>query len=122
MAERGRAAAGRLRRQAGQAQIELIAGLPLLALAGLVALQLLAVGLAQSLADGAAEAGAIAAADGRDAAAAARDALPGWADGRVEVDVDGGAVDVELDPPALVPGLAGRLGVESHAYARPESG
>ena len=107
--------------QAGQAQIELIAGLPMLALAALVAFQLLVVGYAQSLADGAAEAGAIAAADGRDAAAAVRDALPGWAGERIDVDVDGGSIEVELDPPALVPGLAGRLGVASRAYARPES-
>ncbi|MEZ5075745.1 MAG: hypothetical protein R2691_13100 [Solirubrobacterales bacterium] len=114
--------ADRLRRAAGQAQVELIAGLPLLALATLVALQLFAVGYAQSLADGAAEAGAIAAADGRDGAAAARDALPGWAADRVAVDVDGGRVEIELEPPALLPGLAGRLGVDSRAYARPESG
>jgi len=111
-----------LRRAAGQAQIELIAGLPLLALAALVALQLFAVGYAQSLADGAAEAGAIAAADGRDGAAAARDALPGWAADRVEVDIDGGRVEIGLDPPALLPGLAGHLGVGSRAFARPESG
>jgi len=111
-----------LRRTRGQAQIELIAGLPLLALAALVALQLLAVGYAQSLADGAAEAGAIAAADGRDSDAAARAALPGWAEDRIDVDVGGGMVEVKLDPPALLPGLAGRLGVDSQAYARPESG
>ncbi|MFN8114041.1 MAG: hypothetical protein U0R51_12695 [Solirubrobacterales bacterium] len=107
-------------RESGQAQIELIAGLPLLALAALIALQLLAVGYAQSLADGAAEAGALAAADGRDPAAAARDGLPGWARGRVEVDVDGGRIEVELDPPAIVPGLGGRLGVSSDAWARPD--
>lgn len=107
-------------RSSGQAQLELIAGLPLLALAAAVALQLGAVGYAQSLADGAAEAGAIAAADGRDAEAAVRAGLPGWADGRVEVAVDGGAVAVELDPPALLPGLAGHLGVSSRAYARPD--
>ena len=41
--------------EAGQAQLELIAGLPLLALSAVVALQLLAVGYAQSLVDGAAE-------------------------------------------------------------------
>lgn len=108
----------------GQAQLELIAGIPLLLLAALIALQLLAVGYSQSLADGAAEAGAIAAADGRDELDAARAGLPGWADGRVEVDEDGGEVTVELDPPALLPGLSGRLGVSSRAFARPagESG
>jgi hypothetical protein len=105
-------------RQIGQAQLELIAGLPLLLLAALIALQLLAVGYAQSLADGAAEAGAIAAADGRDGENAARAGLPGWAEGRIDVDVDGGSVAVQLDPPALLPGLAGHLGVFSRAYAR----
>ena len=114
--------AERLRSRTGQAQLELIAGLPLLGLAALIALQLLAVGYAQSLADGAAEAGAIAAADGRDAAAAARAGLPGWAERRVEVDVDGGRVAIELQPPALLPGLGGHLGVGSEAWARPESG
>ena len=114
--------ARRRRSQNGQAPLELIAGLPFLLLAAVIALQLLAVGYAQSLADGAAEAGAIAAADGRDSAAAARAGLPGWAERRVDVEVDGGTVEVELDPPALLPGLAGRLGVSSHAYARPEGG
>ena len=109
-------------RESGQAQLELIAGLPLLALAAVIALQLLAVGYSQSLADGAAEAGAIAAADGREPAAAARAGLPGWARDRVEVDVDGGRVKVELDPPAIVPGLGGRLGVSSDAWARPDGG
>ncbi len=109
-------------RESGQAQLELIAGLPLLALAAVVALQLLAVGYSQSLADGAAEAGAIAVADGRDPAAAARAGLPGWARGRVEVDVEGGRVEVALDPPVIVPGLGGRLGVGSDAWARPAGG
>lgn len=114
--------AERLRSPAGQAQLELIAGLPLLGLAALIALQLLAVGYAQSLADGAAEAGAIAAADGRDAAAAARAGLPDWAERRIEVDVDDGRVAIELQPPALLPGLSGHLGVDSEAWARPEPG
>ncbi len=115
--------AERHRSEGGQAQLELIAGLPLLMLAALIALQLLAVGYAQSLADGAAEAGAIAAADGRDGEDAARAGLPGWAQGRVEVEVDAGAVEVELDSPALLPGLSGdRLGVSSRAYALPENG
>lgn len=121
MAERGRRHAIHDPGETGQAQLELIAGLPLLLLAATIALQLLAVGYSQSLADGAAEAGAIAAADGRDPAAAARAGLPGWARGRVEVESEGGSVDVALDPPALLPGLAGHLGVSSSAYARPAS-
>ncbi len=110
------------RRQAGQAQLELVAGIPLLLLAATIALQLLAVGYSQSLADGAAEAGAIAAADGRDPEAAARAGLPGWARGRVEVEAADGGVAVSLSPPALLPGLAGHLGVGSSAYARPAPG
>lgn len=105
---------------AGQAQLELIAGIPALLLASLIALQLLAIGYAQTLADGAAEAGAIAAADGRDPAAAARSGLPGWTTGRVDVQATAGEVRVELEPPALLPGLGDRLGVESRAYAKPE--
>jgi len=107
----------------GQAQLELIAGIPALLLAALIALQLLAVGYAQSLADGAAEAGAIAAADGRgEAAEAARAGLPGWVDSAVAVDEGGGEVTVELEAPALLPGLGGHLGVSSRAFARPATG
>ncbi len=112
--------ARRVRGSGGQAQLELVAGLPLLLLAGLIALQLLAVGYSQSLADGAAEAGAIAAADGRDEVEAARAGLPGWATSRVDVEAEDGRVAVELDPPALLPGLSGHLGVASSAYARPQ--
>ena len=108
-----------VRSQGGQAQIELVAGIPLLLLAALVAMQLLAVGYAQTLADGAAEAGAIAAADGRDSDEAARAGLPGWASSSVDVDSAEGRITVELDPPALLPGLSGHLGVSSSAYARP---
>ena len=108
--------------QRGQAQIELIAGIPLLLLAALIALQLLAVGYAQSLADGAAEAGAIAAADGRESEEAARAGLPGWAESRVAVEASGGEVTVELEPPALLPGMGDRLGVSSTAFARPAGG
>lgn len=110
---------GERARQRGQAQLEVIAGIPLLLLAALISLQLLAVGYSQALADGAAEAGAIAAADGRDELEAARSGLPGWAAGRIDVDSDDGRVEVGLDPPALLPGLSGHLGVSSSAYARP---
>ncbi|MBA2521799.1 MAG: septum site-determining protein [Solirubrobacterales bacterium] len=106
-------------RQRGQAQLELVAGLPLLLLAALISLQLLAVGYAQSLADGAAEAGAIAAADGRDAEDAVLAGLPGWAASRIRVESADGQVEVSLDPPALLPGLGSRLGVSSSAYALP---
>lgn len=107
-------------REAGQATVELVAALPALLLAGLLALQLLAAGYALTLADGAAEAGALALASGRPAVAAARDALPGWAEDEVEVRVSGGEVTVRLSPPSPLPALAERLAVTSSAAARPK--
>jgi hypothetical protein len=104
--------------EGGQAALELVASIPLLLVAAAVVLQLLAVGYAQSLADGAAEAGAIALSTGRPASPAARRALPGWAARRVEVDVDGGGVEVSLQPPSLLPRAAEALRVEGNAWAR----
>jgi hypothetical protein len=75
--------------QRGQATVELVAAVPALLLAALVALQLLAAGYALTLADGAAEAGALALASGGSPAEAAREALPGWAEDDVSVEVDG---------------------------------
>jgi hypothetical protein len=108
--------------EAGQAPIELLAGLPALLLAGLVALQLLATGYALTLADGAAEAGALALATGRPVAPAARAALPGWARDRVDVEVDGGSVRVTLSPPGPIAGVTERLAVSSGAWVRPPAG
>jgi hypothetical protein len=106
-------------REAGQATVELVAALPVLLLAGLAALQLLVAGYALTLADGAAEAGALALAAGRPAESAAREALPGWAEGDVEILVHGGEVTVRLSPPSPVPALADRLAMTSSAFARP---
>lgn len=103
----------------GQATVEAVAAAALLVVVGALALQLLAAGCALTLVDGAAEAGALALAAGRPAEEAARGALPGWAAGRAEVEVRGGAVSVRLRPPSLFPALAGGLAVESAAYARP---
>jgi hypothetical protein len=105
--------------ESGQATVELVAALPLLLLAGLFALQLLLAGYALTLADGAAEAGALALAAGRPAQSAAREALPGWAEGDAEVSVHGGEVTVRLSPPSPVPAIADRLAVTSSAFARP---
>jgi len=102
----------------GQASVELLAGIPALALAGFVALQLLLTGYSLSVADGAAEAGAIAEAAGEDPERAAREALPGWARSRATVSSESGRVLVELRPPAPVPALAERLEVSSEAWAR----
>jgi hypothetical protein len=90
-------------------------------LAGLLCLQLLATGYSLSLADGAAEAGAIAMAAGLPAEPAVRAALPGWADGRIELDVDGGQLTVRLRPPSAIPAVARALEVSSSAWARPPS-
>jgi len=98
----------------------LVAALPALVLAGLLALQLLATGYALTLADGAAESGALALASGRPAAAAARDALPGWAEDDVDVSVQGGRVTVRLRPPSPLAAVADRLAVTSSAAARPK--
>jgi hypothetical protein len=107
-------------REDGQSTVELVAALPALLLAAAIALQLLVAGYAMTLADGAAEAGALALASGRPAEDAARDALPGWAEGDVEVSVGGGRVTVRLRPPSPLPALADRLAVTSSAVARPK--
>jgi hypothetical protein len=106
----------------GQASVELLAALPALALAAALALQLLLVGYSLTIADGAAEAGALAGAAGRDAREAARDALPGWARGRSEVNAADGRVRVEVRPPAPLHVLSDALTVSSEAWSRPPSG
>ena len=106
----------------GQASVELLAGIPALLLAGLVVLQLFVVGYSLTLADGAAEAGALALALGRDPEPAVDDALPGWADGRVEVTGSGGEVRVELRPPSPLEALSSRLAVSSSAWVRRPDG
>ncbi|MGE0066430.1 MAG: hypothetical protein AB7T48_03665 [Solirubrobacterales bacterium] len=102
----------------GQATVELLAAMPALVVAALVSLQLLAAGYALTLADGAAEAGALALASGGSAPAAARAALPGWAEDDVEVAVAGGRVTVRLRPPSPFRAVAERLAVTSAASAR----
>jgi hypothetical protein len=101
----------------GQAAVEVVALAPLVVAVALAVLQALAAGLAAELADHAAESGAVALAEGRDATAAARAAVPGWADDRIEVAVRGASVRVRLTPPALLPGLGARLAASSTADA-----
>jgi hypothetical protein len=108
--------------EAGQAAIELLAGLPLLFLAGALALQILVAGYSLTLADGAAEAGALALAAGRPATPAARDALPGWARERVAVEIEDGRVRVTVRPPSLLRGVSRRLEVSSSAWVRAPAG
>lgn len=105
-------------REAGQAAVELIAGLPALTLAAAVAIQLLLVGYSLTIVDGAAEAGALAGTAGLDPRAAAREALPDWARGRARVSAERGRVRVWLRPPAPLAALAAALEVSSEAWAR----
>ena len=106
----------------GQASLELLAGVPALVLAGVVALQLLATGYSLTLADGAAEAGAMALAAGKPAAPAVREALPGWARGRSQVEVDGGRLTVRLEPPSPLTTVARHLEVSSSTWVRRPAG
>jgi hypothetical protein len=105
-------------KETGQATVEALAAIPLLLLAGAIALQLLATGYALSMADGAAEAGALALTAGRPVAAAAREALPAWAEDKAKVSVSGGEVSVRLPPPSFLPGVSDALVVSSSAFAR----
>lgn len=101
----------------GQAAVEFVALLPIVVAVALGILQALAAGAADELADHAALSGAVALAQGRDAAAAARSALPGWARDRLEVTVRGTRVHVHLTPRSLLPGLGGRLRATASADA-----
>lgn len=103
--------------RSGQAAIEIVAGIPVLFLAGGIALQLLLAGYSQSLADGAAEAGALALAAGGQARPSARNALPRWASERALVSVEGGAVEISLRAPVVLPGAGKLLTLRSRAWA-----
>ena len=107
--------------ESGQAAVEFVALAPLL-LAGVLAVaQLLAAGVAHELADHAAEAGAIALLQHADAAAAAREAVPGWSRGRVDIRVHDGSVRVRLRPRTFLPRLAELLEATGDAHAGPRS-
>jgi hypothetical protein len=111
MTERGRGS------EAGQASIELIAGVPVLLLAAVACLPLLAAGYALTLADGAAEAGALARSAGEPAAPAVEKALPGWAQERFTLGIRGDEITVTLRPPSPFAAVAERLSVSSEAWA-----
>ncbi len=112
---------GPFRSPSGQAQIELVAAVPVLICLAAVVLQLLAVGYSQSLADDAAEAGAYAATAGLAPAPAARAALPGWAQSSADIRSDAGRITVSLESPSLLEAVGKRLVVDSSAWARPGS-
>jgi hypothetical protein len=100
---------------AGQAAVELVAGLPALLLVAAVVMQLLAVGYTAVLAGDAAEAGALAIARGRAADSAARSAVPGWVRGGMQVRRSVAAVNVQMRPPRLVPWVGSVLRVHASA-------
>jgi hypothetical protein len=92
-------------REAGQATVELVALLPLLALAGALAWQAAVAGQALWLAGAAARASARAAAVGADPAAAARASLPARLEQGLRVSAaDDGAVSVRIAIPSVVGG------------------
>jgi len=107
------------RRETGQASVELVALAPMLLAVVLAVAQLLAAGVAHELADHAAEAGAIALLQRSDPAAAARDAVPGWSRGRVDVRVQDRRVRVRLRPRTFLPKLADLLEATGDAHAGP---
>jgi Flp pilus assembly protein TadG len=101
----------------GQATVETVALLPVLAVAAFAAVQVLAAGLARELADHAAEAGAVAILEKQDPAQAARSAVPGWSRDRLSVHVAGRRVSVRVAAPAVIAPLADRLAGEAQAVA-----
>jgi hypothetical protein len=103
----------------GQATVELVGMLPLAVLVALAIGQLLAAGAARELAGNAAEAGATAILQGMDPKAAARDALPGWSDDHVDIEVKDRRVRVVLRPVPVIPGVADRLMARVVADAGP---
>lgn len=109
-------------RQAGQASLEFLAGIPVLILAGLIVLQLAAVAHALHLADGAAEAGALATAAGLDARPAALGALPRWAADGARVKASASRIEIFVRPLAPVPAIARALEVSSTAWVHAGDG
>jgi hypothetical protein len=107
------------RAERGQATVELVGLLPLLVLVALAVAQALAAGVAHEAAHHAAEAGAVAMLQGREPAKDARAAAPDWSRERLAVRISGRTVRVRVEPPVLIPGLAGLLASESSASAGP---
>ncbi len=94
----------RRERERGQASVELIGVIPALLVAALIAAQLVLAGAALWSASLASRAGARASVVGRDAAGAARRALPSLLREGARVSEDGG-VSVRVAVPRLLPGL-----------------
>lgn len=102
----------------GQAAVELVAMLPIVATVALACGQLLAAGAAREAAASAAQAAAMAHLQGGDPARAARSAAPGWARARMSIRLEGPVARVTVTPRAVIPG-AEKLLV---AHARADRG
>jgi hypothetical protein len=105
------------RRDGGQATVEVVGMLPLLAIVAVAALQVLAAGVASELADHAAEAGAVAILEGTDPHVAAEKAVPGWSGAQVDVAVHGTSVRVRVRPPAVLTSVGDLLASTAEAKA-----
>jgi hypothetical protein len=110
------------RDSAGQASVELVALLPLLAAIAFGAMQVLSAGAAREAADASAEAGAVAILQDSDARAAARHALPAWARPRASIVLKGRRVRVRVRPRGPVRVLTGMLAATAAADAGPAPG
>jgi len=109
-----------LRSSAGQATVELVGLLPLLAAAGFGVFSALAAAKAEELASSAAEAGAVALLQENDPEKAARSALPGWSREQARIRVDGRRVIVHVRPRGPVGAINERLTASVTADAGPE--
>jgi hypothetical protein len=106
-------------RTSGQASVELVALLPLVALAAAALFQVALIGHAGWAASQAASAAARASAVGADPRRAARTALPPHLERGLGVTVRGDEVRVRLRPPALLPALApGEVSARGHFEAQ----
>jgi hypothetical protein len=88
------------RGETGQASVEVVALLPIVAVVALAVMALLAAGQARELAGHAATAGAMAMLQGGDPQDAARAAAPSWPRSRMDVRVTGRRVRVRVRPRA----------------------
>jgi hypothetical protein len=105
----------------GQASVELVALLPLLAMIGLIVFSLVLAHTADEEAGQAAEAGALALMQGGDPHAAARDALPSAVRATATIAVEGRRVHVRVRPrlPLPAPLIASYLTGDARTDAGP---
>jgi hypothetical protein len=105
----------------GQASVELVALLPLVAVIACVVFSVIAAHVAGEQAGEAAEAGALALLQGGDPREAAEHALPQAARARSTIAVDGSRVHVHVRPklPLPIPSLADYLAGDAHTDAGP---